>query len=96
MVNNGFAYCFKEARLSTTLDSDIEITKFCGPISTNMKIISNKDDDLLSQFDNLNEKDIPILERLANLPPQFRDTPHQKKSIYNHTVVNKVKLKGDL
>ena len=26
-VNNGFAFCFKEARLSTTLGSDIEITQ---------------------------------------------------------------------
>ena len=96
MVNNGFAYCFKEARLGTTLESDIGITKFCGPISTNMKIISNRDDDLLSQFDNLNENDIPIIERLANLPPQIGDTPHQKKLLINHTDVNTGKIKEAL
>ena len=36
LVNNGFAFCFKEARLSTSLGSDIEINKFCGQISTIM------------------------------------------------------------
>ena len=30
LVNNGFAFCFKEARLSTTIGSDIEHNKFCG------------------------------------------------------------------
>ena len=33
-VKNGFAFCFKEARLSTTLGSDTELNKFCGLIST--------------------------------------------------------------
>ena len=71
LVNNGFAFCFKEGRLSTTIGSDIEINKFCGQVSTIMRAISNKDGDLLSQFDNINENDIPVLERLADLPPQI-------------------------
>ena len=96
LVNNGFAFCFKEARLSTTIGSDIEINKFCGQVSTIMKSITNKDDDLLSQFGNINENDIPILERLADLPPQIRDSPHQKMLINNHTDVNKGKIKGYL
>ena len=50
LVNNGYAFCFKEARLSTAITSDIEHNKFCGQVSTIMKVISNKDDDLLSQF----------------------------------------------
>ena len=61
-----------------------------------MEVISNKDDDLLSQFDNFNENDIPLLERLADLPPQIRSTPHQKKLIDNHTDPNKGKIKGYL
>ena len=61
-----------------------------------MRAISNKDGDLLSQFDNINENDIPILERLADLPPQIRDSPHQKMLINSHTDVNKVKIKGYL
>ena len=93
LVNNENAFCFKEARLSTTIGSDIEITKFCGQYSNNMRVISNQDGDLLSQFDNINENDIPILERLQDLPPQIRDTPHQKMLIKNHTDANKGKIK---
>ena len=78
LVNNGFAFCFKEARLSTTIGSDIKITKFCGQLSTNMGVISNKDVDFLSQFDKINENDIPIVEKHANLAPQIGDTPHHK------------------
>ena len=75
LVNNGYAFCFKEARLSTTIGSDIEHTIFCGQVSTNMKVISNKDDDLLSHFGNTYEIDSPLLERLADLRPQNRSTP---------------------
>ena len=96
LVNNGFAFCFKEARLSTTIGSDIEINKFCGQVSTIMRTISNKDGDLLSQFDNINENDLPVLERLADLPPQIRDSPHHKMLINNHTDANKGKIKGYL
>ena len=61
-----------------------------------MRVISNQDGDLLSQFDNINENDIPILNRLADLPVQIRDTPHQKILIDNHTDANKDKIKGYL
>ena len=94
LVNNGYAFCFKAARLSTSIGSDIEHKIFCGQISTIMKVISDKDDDTLSQFGNNIENDIPILERSANLPPQFRSTPHQQKLIDNHTDANKGKIKG--
>ena len=84
LVNNGYAFCFKEDRLSTNIGSDIEHYKFCGQLSTIMKVLSNKDDDFLSQFGNINENDIPLLESLADLPPQIRSTPHQKMLIDNH------------
>ena len=96
LVNNGFAFCFKEARLCTTIGSDIAINKSCGQVSTIMRAISNKDVDFLSQFDNINENGIPIFEPLANLPVQIRDTPHQKMLINNHTDANKDKVKGYL
>ena len=96
LVNNGFAYCFKEARLTTSFGGDIEINKFCGQVSTIMRAISNKDGDLLSQFDNINENDLPVLNRLADLPVQIRDTPHQKMLINNHTDANKGEIKGYL
>ena len=96
LVNIGYAFCFKEARLSTNIGSDIEHNKFCGQISTIMKVLSNKDDDLFSQFGKTNENDIPLLERLADLPPQIRSTPHQKTLIDNHLDANKGKIKGYL
>ena len=71
ILNNGFAFCFKEARLGTTIGSDIEHKKFFGQVSTIMKVLSYKDDDLLSQFGNINQNDVPLLERLADLPPQI-------------------------
>ena len=96
LVNNGYAFCFKEARLSTTLGNDIEINKFCGQVSTIMRVISNKDGDSLSLFDNINENDIPILERLAELLLQIRSTPHRKTLIDYHNDANKGKIKGYL
>ena len=96
--NNPFAFCFKEARLTTSVGGDIEINKFCGQVSTIMRLVRDgkKDGDLLSQFDNINENDIPILERLANLPPHIRDTPHQKMLGNSHIDANKGKIKGHL
>ena len=94
LINNSFAFCFKEARLSTTLGSDIETTEICGRVSTTMEVISNKDDDLLSEFGNINEYDIPLLERKTDLPPPNTDTPHQKLLIDNHIDSNKRKIKG--
>ena len=82
--------------MSTTIGSDIEHNNFCGQVSAILKVISNKDGDYLSQFGNFNENDIPVLERIADLPPQFRDTPHQKKLINNHTDPNKGKIKSYL
>ena len=96
LVKNASAFCFKEAQLTTSIGGDIEINKFFGQISTVMRAISNKDGDLLSQFDNINEKDIPVLNRLADLPSQIRDTPHQKLLINNHTDANEGKIKGYL
>ena len=58
-----FAFRFKKSRLSTTLGSDIETNKFCGQVSTIMKVISNEDDDLSSQFGKINENDIPLSEK---------------------------------
>ena len=48
------------------IGSDIEHNKFCSQVSTIIKLMSNKYDDLLSQFGNINENDIPLLERLAD------------------------------
>ena len=39
LVNKGYAFCFKGARLSPTIGSDIEHNKFCGQVSAVMKVI---------------------------------------------------------
>ena len=39
LVNIVFAFCFKEARLTTSVGGDIEINKLCGQISTIMRSI---------------------------------------------------------
>ena len=96
LVNKGFAFCCEEARLSNIIGCNIEHNKNCGQVSTIMKVISNEDGDLLSQFVNINENDIPILEQLVNLPPQNRVPPLQKMLIDNHTDANKGKIKGYL
>ena len=61
-----------------------------------MKVISNKDCDLLSQFANINKNDIPILEKLTDRPPQVISRPHQNMLVNNHTDPNKGKVKGYL
>ena len=38
-VKNALSFCFKEARFSKTIGSDIEHIKFCGQVSTIMKVI---------------------------------------------------------
>ena len=56
-----------------------------------MRAVSNKDGDLLSQFDNINENDNPVLEILTDLPIQSRDTPRQKMLFNNHIDAKKGK-----
>ena len=58
-----------------------------------MKVISKKNDDLQSQLGKINENDIPLLERINDLQPQIRDTPHQKMLIDNHTDPEKCRIK---
>ena len=55
LVNNAFAYCFKEAHLSTTGGSDIEHNKYVGQVTTIMRALTSKDGDLSSHFDKIDE-----------------------------------------
>ena len=56
---------FKECRLSTTSGSDLEHNKFVGQVSTIMRCLTNKDSDLLSQFDKIKEK--VVLDNVGNV-----------------------------
>ena len=60
LVNNAFAYFFKEARLSTTGGSDIEHNNYCGQISTIMTALTIKEGYLLSHFDKIDESKAEI------------------------------------
>ena len=85
LVNNAFAYCFKEASINTTGGMDIEVNKYVGPVSTTMRLLTSKDGDLSSYFDKNGE---PIIDN---------DNPLKKILINNHAQeANKGKFKGQL
>ena len=85
MVNNAFAYCFKEGTLSTTGGMEIERVKVLGQISTFMRVLTSKDGDLLSHFDNIDET-----QNGSN------NTSLKQMLIDNHTEANREKIKGQL
>ena len=67
LINNAIAYCFKEARLSTTGGSDLEHKKYVGRVSTIMHLLTTKDADLSSCFDKSGENplnDNKVLKRI--------------------------------
>ena len=93
LTNNGFSYVFKEARLSTSTN-DLEHNKYVGQISTIMRLVSSRDGDLLSQFDNINEE-IGVNE--AATSDNIRSTSLNKMLIANHeNDPNRGKIKGQL
>ena len=87
LTNNAFPYCFKEAYLGVTSGSDLQLNKYVGPISTIMGILTSKNGDLLSQFDNINE---------GNRNADFDTTSLKKMLINNHDLANKGKIKSQL
>ena len=92
LTNNGLAYAFQEARLSTST-TDLEHNKNCGQISTIMRIISSRDGDLLSQFDNINEE---IGNNEAATSENIRSTSLNKMLITNYEDANRGKIRGQL
>ena len=86
LVNNAFAYCFKEAHLSTTGGSDIERNKYVGQVSLFMRALTSKDRDFLSHFDEIDESEVKI-----------ENTSLHQHPINNHDLpANKGKIKGYL
>ena len=81
LVNNAFAYCFKEARLNTTGGPDIDHNKYLGQVSTIMRALTSKDGDLVSHSDKIDESEAELHHHFIN----------------NHNLaVNKGKVKGQL
>ena len=70
LVNIAFAYCFKEATLSTTGGMEIEHNKYVGPVSTILRLLTSKDSDLSSCCDrnaeSLIDNDNPLKQILIN------------------------------
>ena len=92
LTNNGLAYAFQEARLSTST-TDLEHNKYCGQISTIMRLVFSRDGDLLSQFDNINEE-IGADDNATS--DNIRSTSLHKMLITNHEPVNRGKIKSHL
>ena len=85
LVNNAFAYCFKEATLSTAGGMEIEGYKYVGPVSTIMRLLTSKDGDLSSYLDKNGES---VLNN---------DNPLKQILINNHAVeASKGRIKGQL
>ena len=60
IIKIALADTFKEARLAATGWSDLEHNKYFGKLSTILRPIASKDEDLWSRFDKINEKNIDI------------------------------------
>ena len=84
LVNNVFAYRFKEGVIPITGGMEIENVKFLGQVSTIMWPLTSKHGDLLSYFVKFNDEDAAI--NITSLKQMLID---------NHTVaVNRGKVKG--
>ena len=92
LVNNAFAFCFKEARLSTTSGGDLEQNKFVGKLSTILRAITSEDGDLLWHFDKINEKTGTGVVTADNI----KSTSLKKMLINNHQSANKGKIRSQL
>ena len=88
LVNNGFAFCFTERTTSTTGGMEIEHVKFLGHVSIIMGVLTSKDGDFLSYFDNINDAD-------ANT--SMNNISLNDRLIISHSVaVNRGKFKGHI
>ena len=93
LTNNGLAYVFQEAHLSTST-TNLEHNNYVGQISTIMRFVSSRDGDLLSKFDNINEE---IGADEAATSDNIRCTSLNKLLINNHEEdANREKIKGQL
>ena len=85
LVNNAFAYTIHDARISTSAGVEIEQIKYVGHISTIMRLVTQKDGDLSTYFDIIDEKEDAILNLSL-----------KKILINNHSDDNKGLIRGYL
>ena len=60
LVNNAFAYTIHDARISSAAGVEIEQNKYVGPIFTIMRILTQKDGELSTYFDIIDESEDEI------------------------------------
>ena len=85
LVNNAFAYTIHDARISTSAGVEIEQNKYVGPISTIMRLVTEKDGDLSTYFDVINESE-----------DEINNSSLKKILINNHTEANRGLIRGHL
>ena len=85
LVNNAFAYTIHDARISTSAGVEIEQNKYVGPISTIMRLVTEKDGDLSTYFDIINESEGGI-----------NDSTLKQMLINNHTEAKRGLIRGHL
>ena len=85
LINNALAYVIHEAGTSTAAGVEIERNKFCGPISTIMRLVTQKDGDLSTYFDIIDESE-----------GQINNSSLKQILINTHTDDNKGIISGHL
>ena len=85
LVNTAFGYCYKEAKLSTKGASDIEHNKHCGQVSTNMRLLTSKEGDVLSHFEKIDKSE----SQIRKTSPK-----HQLNNNHDVAVILKSEIKG--
>ena len=85
LVNNAFAYTIHDARISSSAGVEIEQNKYVGPISTIMRLVTQKDADLSTYFDIIDESEDGI-----------NNSSLKQNLIDNHTEANRGPIRGHL
>ena len=85
LVNNAFAYTIHDARISSIAGVEIEQNKYVGPISTIMRLVTQKDGDLSTYFDIIDESE-----------GEINNTSLRQILIDNHTEANRGLIRGHL
>ena len=85
LVNNAFAYTIHDARISTSSGVEIEQNKYVGLICTIMRLVTQKDGDLSTYFDIIDESENGI-----------NNSSLKQILINNHTEDNRGLIRGHL
>ena len=85
LINNASAHTIHDARISTSAGVEIEQNKYVGPVSTIMRLVTEKDGKLSTYFDIIDETEGEI------------DSSSLKKMLIdNHTEANRGLIRGHL